>query len=242
MNYIVSCFFNTYEDPKGGGCWTPSISIMNDWYKSGTHIIDSGADFKLVVLYDELPQTFIQSFDSTYVDFIKVASYISRSPYEYRWQAYSLFLEQVDKLQDSIFFTDISDVIIASNPFSNIDQNSIYLGDEQLNKFSNSWCTERLPYYREEPCDFMNIYNTYQSETFLNAGIVGGVFQQVTLFVNYMNHYLDTLPKMPDSVTDMLLFNYVARKYFSNIVHGIPVNSVFSQQETSRTDVFFIHK
>ena len=242
MNYIVSCFFTTHIDPQSNKYWTPNTNIMSDWYKSGTHIIDSGANFKMVVLYDELPQTFIQNFNNMYIEFIKVTSYIHISPYEYRWRAYSLFLEQINKLEDSIFFTDISDVVIASDPFISINQNNIYLGDEQLNKFNNSWSIPRLVYYHQEPSDFIEIYNIFQFETFLNAGIIGGVFQQVKLFIDYMNHYLDILPKVPDSVTDMILFNYVARKYFSNIVHGIPVNSVFSQYETSRTDVYFIHK
>ena len=242
MNYLVSCFFTTYKDPQRNSYWIPDTSIIADWYKSSTHVIDSGANFKMAVLYDKLPEAFIQNFDNKYITFIKVVSQIDRSPYEYRWRAYTFFLEQITKLEDSIFFTDISDVIVVSDPFRNIDHSSIYLGDEQSNKFNNSWSLERLTYYQKEPSDFMQIYDTFQSETFLNAGIIGGGFKQVKLFIDYMNYYLDILPRVPDNVTDMLLFNYVARKHFLNLVHGTPINSVFGQYETSRTDVYFIHK
>lgn len=241
MNYIISCLFTTCIDPLRGIKWDLNPHIMDEWYNSGIKLCQTNSNIKLVVFYDELTEEFISKYNSEYIVFIQVPECGEYSPHDYRWLIYENFTENNEF--DKVFFTDISDVLIKSNPFINLDPEILYMGDEEGKLWDNEWTENRHSYYQVTLNDYNDIYFLNKKQQFLNAGILGGYRDIVLQFLNKMVEYTQiTVDGKSGSITDMLLFNYINYKYFPKRKHGAPVNSIFWKNETHREDVWFVHK
>lgn len=241
MNYIVSSLFTTCVDPLRNIKWFPSADIMDKWYKSGEKICQQNSDVKLLVFYDNLDISIINKFNPEYITFIQVEDCGDYSPHDYRWIIYQNFLEHNFDNVQNIFFTDISDVLIKQNPFTQIDNDVIYMGDEQQ-PWNNEWAEDRKYYYLDNLPPFQETYNTFKFHTFLNAGILGGNKKIVLEFLNKIVYYTNITLDKPYYTSDMIIFNYILYKYFPNKKHGFPINSNFWKNEIDRNDVWFIHK
>lgn len=243
MNYIASSLFTTCIDPIRNTKWSPSTTIMDIWYNSGVNVIKNLSETRLLVFYDQLEPSFTQKYNSEYITFIKVEDCNYYSPHDYRWLVYHDFLTNNLNGISNIFFTDISDVIIKQNPFSFIENNILYVGDEYEHPFENWWSISRIGYYLNNLKGFEKIYNEYKKSSFLNAGILGGNIGIVLEFLGLIKNYIGITLDKPYETTDMILFNYILYKYFSTRIKcGEPVNSKFKLNETYREDVWFIHK
>lgn len=243
MNYIASSLFTTCIDPIRNTKWSPSTDIMDVWYNSGVSLIQQNPNFKLLVFYDQLNPNFPQKYNPEYVTFIKVEDCNNYSPHDYRWLIYHNFISTNFIDIDNIFFTDISDVIIKQNPFLHIKNDILYIGDEYEYPWENWWSSPRIKYYLDNLGNFNEIYEKYKYFSFLNAGILGGDKNIVLKFLDLMESYIGLTLDKPYETTDMILFNYILYKYFSDkINHGEPINSKFKLNETNREDVWFIHK
>lgn len=240
MNYIASCLFTTCIDPLRGIKWDFNPQIINVWYNSGLEICKSSPNTQLIVFHDGLSSEFINQYDLNYINFIQVPECGFYSPHDYRWFIYENFTQ--NNQFNSIFFTDISDVIIASNPFLDIDDKVLYMGDEQHHTWNNEWALPRNEYYINNIEDFNLIFNSNNNGPFLNAGVLGGNKSIVLDFLQHMVRYSSTTLDKPYNTTDMILFNYVIHKHFKSIKHGAPINSIFNQHQINRKDVWFIHK
>lgn len=241
MNYIISTLFTTCVDPLRNIKWSPSSNIMDNWYYSGEKICEKNSNIKLLVFYDEIDINLLNKFNSKYITFIKVEDCGEYSPHDYRWIVYQNFIENnIDNIEN-VFFTDISDVLIKQNPFQNIEENTLYMGDE-LQPWENEWVNDRVDYYLNNFSFFTETYKKYKNQTFLNAGILGGKSKIVLEFLNKIIYYISITLDKPYYTSDMLIFNYVLYKYFPNKKHGFPVNSNFWKNEINRDDVWFIHK
>lgn len=241
MNYIASSLFTTCIDPLRNTTWSPSSDIMDSWYYSGEKICEQFNDVRLIVFYDKLDQKIIDKFNPEYISFIQVEDCGSYSPHDYRWMIYQNFLQNNKDNIKNIFFTDISDVLIKQNPFLNIDENILYMGDENQ-PWNNDWVEPRKYYYLNNLPAFSEIFEQYKSFPFLNAGILGGNIKIVSEFTDKIVHYIGLTLDKPYATSDMLIFNYVLYRYFPNKKHGFPVNSNFWKNEVDRNDIWFVHK
>ena len=241
MNYIVASIFTDCIDPQRGSKWIPTLSIVKDWVDSGITLCTQNPGIRLVVFFDSLPEDMISYLDTEYVDLIQVDPCNYLSPNEYRWAVYKQFILDSEVPIESIFFTDISDVIIRSNPFLCIEEHTLYSGDEEV-LWNTGWMVDRNPFYIANVDDYLEIFNQYKSTALLNCGIVGGTIDIVTEYLNRIVDITEHTLGKPYETTDMVNHNYVARKYFNKIVHGAPVNSVFKKFQEDREDVWFIHK
>lgn len=241
MNYIASSLFTTCVDPLRSTRWSPSSNIMDKWYYSGEKICSQYEDVKLLVFYDQLDNSILEKFNSNYITFIQVEDCGAYSPHDYRWFTYQNFLQNNKENIQNIFFTDISDVLIKQNPFLNIDENILYMGDE-TQSWDNEWVEPRKHYYLNNLPTFKEVFDQHKSSTFLNAGVLGGKVEIVSEFVDKIVHYTSLTLDKPYDTSDMLIFNYVLYKYFPNKKHGFPINSNFWKNEFDRDDVWFVHK
>jgi hypothetical protein len=243
-NYIASSIFTTCKDPaneyKEHKVNFKSLTILDQWYRSGERLCKKYNNIQMVVLYDQLSEDVMNKCNSNYIKFIKVDDCALSDPYIYRWVVYRQFLEKNAKSIENIFFTDLPDVVIKQNPFLHVNKDTLYLGD-QPEPWWRKWLKTRTMYYAQRIEDMTQIYNKWRHLDVLNAGILGGHIELVISFVNKMAEYIEKTADI-ESGTDMILFNYIARKYFNNIKHGEPVNSVFWKYQASRDDVWFIHK
>ena len=239
MNYIVSCLFTTCIDPLRGIKWNFDSRIMDNWYNSGLEICKSN-DIKLIVFHDGLTPEFISKYNPEYITFIQVPECGAHSPHDYRWFIYENFTQNNEF--DKVFFTDISDVLIKSNPFLELDPEVLYMGNEQHHTWNNDWALPRNEYYKTKLKDFTQIFESNNSGPFLNAGVLGGYRDIVLKFLKHIVEYSSITLDKPYATTDMIIFNYIIHKYFNNIKHGQPVNSVFNKNEFNREDVWFVHK
>ena len=234
MNYIASCYLTTTPDHQRG-IMTPNndVNYILNWYNSVVRL-----GLKGIIFHDDLSSNFIANFPK--MKFIKVSSSGNLQLSKYRWLIYFDFLKKNNV--KNIFFTDVMDCVVIKDPFIQKEYNnhSFFCGDED--KPFDKWFIEaasapirNLPYFEE-------VLKSNQEKKLLNCGIVGGSWAIMITFLNLMFKTIDLIKHREDQVVgDMPIFNYVAHKYFTDIIHGFPVNSVFNNFET-RNDVWFIHK
>lgn len=98
---------------------------------------------------------------------------------------------------------------------------------------------------RSKITDYAEYENTFQKETLLNCGIIGGHTPVMQDFIEKLCdiHQQYNYDNTTAYTGDMGAFNYLARTQFNNqLQHGAPVNTVFKRYENDRTDCWFRHK
>lgn len=241
MNYIAASLFTTCIDPQRGIKWNPSVKDLQDWYVSGKALCKDDPNLHLILFYDQLPQEIFKAYIGDCITFIQVEDCNYLSPHDYRWIVYRNFVENNLEEGDNIFFTDSTDVVIANNPFPHIEPSRLYSGDEEV-AWDNGWANARSPFYRRTVEDFEEIYQANRNSNLLNCGILGGSVDIVRKFLDKVYFYIELTLEKPYDTTDMVTHNYVIRKYFPDVIHGAPLNSVFKNYEYNRKDIWFIHK
>lgn len=241
MNYIVSSIFTTCIDPQNGGKWAPTYGLLQNWVESALQLKTISTNIEVAILYDRLGSDLENRLADQGVTLITVPDCNQMSPYDYRWIVYNDFLEQNKDIVQAVFFTDISDVLVKSNPFSSIVEGKLYTGDEET-FLSMNWIDARSHYYIENLEGFKEVYSKHSKDVLLNCGIVGGYTDVVLRYLVEMSALSVNTQSKPYWTTDMVAHNYVIRKYFAEAVHGEPVNSRFKRYETHRSDVWFVHK
>ena len=238
MNYIIASYLTTAIDNQRD-IYTEkdNVKYIEEWYNTLIFNKLNG-----IIFFDDLSDEFIKGFPG--VKFNKVDSIpFAMQLHDYRWFTYLSYLKNNQEIKN-VFFTDIADVKIIKDPFTQPEFNdcTLYIGDE-INKM-DSWIVRCVSEAFEIIDDYHEIINKHWEESLLNCGILGGsrgiVMRYLELFKEYTLKILDR-PTF-DKTVDMPIFNYVVWKYFyPNILHGLPVNSRFCSHENI-DNVWFIHK
>jgi hypothetical protein len=233
MNQIVSIYLTSAIDHQRGAIKSrDDMGYIQRWYDSIVRLNLNG-----VILHDDLSYGFIRNFPGvTFIKIDKVPKDVQL--YDYRWLVYFEYINSHNV--DNIFFTDISDVAVRRNPFTEIED-KLYCGDQPCTLNNNKWLLSSLidPMLMALP-DYYKIMTSDMAV--LNCGILGGEIDIVSDFLYEMCEVVNkTTNRQKTKVGDMSLFNYVLYRYFPYVIHGVPVNSVFRKYE-DRDDVWFIHK
>ena len=221
---VITAFFNNTDDPMRGVKWQPDYSLIKT-------LIDSiNGRAKLVILHDcfDLP-------DTPYVKFVKVDSY-NENPYFARWVHMRQWLSQNYSDIRRVFCVDATDVEMINLPFDDMENDLLYIGDENeilgcnwmITNHSINWLKEWM------------IKNAMS--VLLNCGLLGAdiktLMQLLTLFVSYYedNKRNQKEHGIPDlGMTDMALMNFVVRTHFTDVVvHGRKVNTVFNRYQNTK--------
>jgi len=217
--------------------------LVKDWAESIT-----AKNLQGVIFHNNFSEETCKSFENENITFIKIEHNPEYNPNVFRYFTYRDFLKKHIQQINGIFITDISDVVLVNNPFTDPlfcnNPNAIFCGDEPK-ILNNEWMIAHSEHLRNNIIDYADYENAFANETLLNCGIIGG---SAPLFFDFLQQLCEIHQNANrDNKTaytgDMGAFNYLVRtKFNEQIIHGAPVNTIFKGYENDRTDCWFRHK
>ncbi|TKB97786.1 hypothetical protein [Pedobacter cryophilus] len=219
------------------------FEIIKDWYNSIVKLQLRG-----IVFHNTFSDETINTYQNKNVSFIKVNYDGTLNANVYRYFIYKDFLEAYADKIDHLFVTDIADVEVIKNPFIEPlfvnHPEDLFCGDEP-EILANEWMQNHNTHLRNSISGFSAYEEENNAQTLLNCGIIGGSVKVMkTLMDELVNiHSTYTIHNKSPYTLDMGAFNYVARTQFSqHLQHGEPINTIFKQYQTTRSDCWFKHK
>jgi hypothetical protein len=217
--------------------------IVRAWAESLTNLKLQG-----IIFHNNFSPETCEKYQNDYISFIKTDYNPQFNPNVFRYFVYRDFLSAHEPIIESLFITDISDVVTLKNPFVQPlfteNPSSIFCGDEPK-RLNNDWMKDHATHLRNKIADYSAYENAFGNQTLLNCGIIGG----------HKSVMLDFLEKLctiherynADNKTaftgDMGAFNYLARTAFNDrLLHGAPVNTVFKAFQNADKNCWFQHK
>ena len=228
---LMTCYLNGSKDPQRNVFWTEQSKGLTDLIVS----CERNAT-PLIVFHDCLDS----ARDSKYFRYIRVPKNLKRSPLSYRWLIYQDYLEK--NHHTKFFCIDATDVRILHNPLRYMDDTKLYVGDEHGNTWKNPW-VERNNEPHIKIRDYQKLKQSNIDKILLNAGVIGGNFDNMIGLINFLCNHINTEPENPSIHTDMALVNYYVRKNCESIlVHGEPLNTKFKHFEVNSRKAWIQHK
>lgn len=220
-----------------------NFELVRKWAESITAL-----NLKGVIFHNNFTRETCLKYESDSLFFIPVDYDPLFNPNVYRYFVYRDFLQKHSHLLKNIFITDITDVVLVKNPFTDPffteNPEAIFCGDEPK-ILNNDWMNAHSAHFRKKIPDYAEYENKYGNETLLNCGIIGGSFRVFCNFIQKLCalHQQFNHDNQTQYTGDMGAFNYLARTQFNDqLKHGPPVNTVFKHYENDRSDCWFIHK
>jgi hypothetical protein len=243
-NLVMGCLITGVHDVNRDMTLSnDSYELVKDWAES-----ISAANLKGIIFHNNFSEETCKAFENETISFIKIEYNPQFNPNVFRYFVYRDFLKQHIQQINGIFITDVTDVVLVNNPFTDplyIDNPStLFCGDEPK-KLHNDWMIAHAENLRKNIADYAAYESTFSEETLLNCGIIGG---SSTLFFDFLQqlckiHQIANSENKTTYTGDMGAFNYLARKQFnSQLKYGAPINTVFKQYEIERNDCWFRHK
>ncbi len=220
------------------------FSLVKDWADS---IAQQG--LQGILFHNNFSETTCATYQNEHLIFIKVEHDTQYNPNVFRYLVYRDFLQkQANHPFESIFLTDVSDVVLLQNPFQQSlfceNKQHLFCGDEATT-LNNEWMQEHSTHLRSKIADYANYEETFREATLLNCGIVGGHFEVMQAFINQLAsiHQQHNHDNRTAYTGDMGAFNYLVRTQFQDrFFHGTPINTLFKGYESDRKDCWFRHK
>ncbi len=243
-NVIMACHITgIYDVNRSTTLPDDDYSIVKDW-------ADSIIDLKLggIIFHNNFSLETCHKYQNEYISFVKIEYDYRFNPNVYRYLIYDEYLQKQHHLLKNIFLTDISDVVLVQNPFSQPlycqNMNSIFCGDEpQI--LQNEWMQAHSEHLRNRINNYTQYEERYYNSTLLNCGIVGGNIKVMSEFISKLAtiHRLYNNDNQTAYTGDMGAFNYIIHTDFDDrYFHGMPINTEFKAYQTQRTDCWFRHK
>lgn len=243
-NYIIGCQISGVFDVNRNEILpNDDFSLLINWYNS---ILSKGLSG--IIFHNSFSEATCAKYQNDRFRFIKI-EYDSRfNPNVYRYKIYNDFLQENQNNIQSVFFTDVSDVLVLKNPFEEAlfiqNNDSIFCGDEDK-ILNNDWMNAHSEHLRNAITDYVAYELKYQNEMLLNCGIIGGSIATIKKFVQQLwaIHLKYNSDNTSQYTGDMGAFNYLARtRYLKKSIHGSPINTVFKNYDTKNSDCWFAHK
>jgi len=243
-NLVMACHITGVHDVNRNTTLAEdSYELIKDWEQSIT-----AANLQGVIFHNNFSESTCKSIENENISLIKIAYDPEYNPNVFRYFVYRDFLEQHIQQINGIFITDITDVVLVNNPFTDplFSENStaLFCGDEPK-ILHNDWMMAHAENLRKNIPDYAAYESTFGNEPLLNCGIIGG---SASLFFDFLQqlcaiHQHANRDNKTAYTGDMGAFNYLARTRFNQqLIHGAPVNTVFKQYENIRKDCWFRHK
>jgi len=243
-NVIMACHITGIYDVNR------SYTLPNDDYSLVKAWADSVIDLKLngIIFHNNFSESTCTLHQNKYVSFVRVEYDPQFNPNVFRYLIYRDFLRVHAHAIESLFVTDVSDVVALNNPFSqalfSAHPEVLFCGDEPK-RLNNPWMREHAAHLRSKIADYAAYESEFAESPLLNCGIIGGNIAVMRELIDALAFIHETYNR--DNTTaytgDMGAFNYVARiRFKERLWHGAPVNTVFKSYETDRRDCWFRHK
>ncbi len=243
-NLVMACHITGVHDVNRNTTLAhDSYELVKDWAES-----IKVANLQGLIFHTNFSEETCNRFENENISFVKIAYDPQFNPNVFRYFVYRDFLQQHLQHINGIFSTDVSDVVLVNNPFTDPlfveNPKSLFCGDEPKS-LNNEWMIAHAEHLRKNIADYAAYERAFGKETLLNCGIIGG---SASLFFDFLQqlcaiHQQANRNNETAYTGDMGAFNYLARTRFNQqLIHGAPVNTVFKQYETDRTDCWFRHK
>ncbi|MCF8321480.1 MAG: hypothetical protein K9I35_09770 [Flavobacterium sp.] len=218
------------------------FSIIENWVNSISKL-----NLQAVIFHNNFSESTVIKHQSKNLLFIRITHDERFNPNVFRYFVYNQFLNQYWDKIDSLFVTDVSDVLVLKNPFIQplfIEKfDFIFCGDEPTN-WNNEWMQLHGSHLRSRITDYLEIETEYKSHQLLNCGIIGGNISIIKSLIEsiWQLHNTYNFDNKSSYTGDMGAFNYIVRKNYSQkLLHGTPVNSEFKAYIDNGTN-WFQHK
>ena len=243
-NLVMACHITGIHDVNRNTTLPDdNYELVKDWADSV-----SAAKLKGIIFHNNFSDETCNKFQNDAISFVKVQYNPLFNPNVFRYFVYRDFLQHHQKQIKGVFITDVNDVVLVKNPFTDPlfveNPTALFCGDEPKT-LHNEWMIAHSEHLRNNISDYATYERTYATETLLNCGIIGGA---TALFFDFLQqlcaiHQVANRENKTAYTGDMGAFNYLARTQFNEqIIHGRPVNTIFKAYETDRTDCWFRHK
>lgn len=223
---VVTAYLATKPDcQRGRFVAKDDYGYMRHWYESLTACRLMG-----VILHDSLSVSFVRRFETSSVQFAKVRPSTQFSLNDERFFLFHQWLRQNPCRK--VFLTDLSDVFFKGDPFVLVKERKLYVGSETTRTRQNGWMKRK----------YKRFYGgvLYPNEVVLNAGIVGGWYDDVLRFLSDLVTEIGRLDTRDNC--NMVAFNRVIRSSGYDFVTGYPLHSRFKKDGSHATDARIIHK
>ena len=243
-NLVMGCLITGVHDVNRNMTLTnDTYELVKEWAESIT-----AANLKGIIFHNNFSDETCKSFENDTISFIKIDYDSQFNPNVFRYFVYRDFLEHHIHQINGIFITDVTDVVLINNPFTDplFIENpfSLFCGDEPKSLL-NDWMIAHAENLRKNIPDYAAFESSFGDNTLLNCGIIGG---SAPLFFDFLQqlcsiHQYANRENKTAFTGDMGAFNYLARTQFNKqLIHGAPVNTIFKQYEIERNDCWFRHK
>jgi len=230
-NVILTSYFNYCADPQRRKRWSAQITELMP-------LINSCIENKqqLIIFND----CFVDSINSPYISFVKTLPSKTHSPNVYRWIVYWEWMQRNEF--NKVWMVDSTDVELLKDPFKILKQGLLYCGDEYEMITDNRWMRNTQERFFRIP-DYRSTIEENANKRLINCGLVGGCYDLITdLIEKWAGIHKEKTRGLMYS-TDMAIFNYVARKYFNDVlVHGEKINTKFKGFEENNKIALWKHK
>jgi hypothetical protein len=211
---VLACYFAGVPDvQRNGAAWDADLLNIRKLQRS---VERQGLEFVLIHNCFDLPN--------------RVE--ISSSPYFERWLHEWRYLRDRRDI-NNVFVVDATDVDLVNNPFTQMVDGRLYVGDENHN-LNNPWLLTR----HREPMVHDYLLR-HPDKQLLNCGVVGGNRKLVMAVCRdiYQYHF-----EHPQDQTEMGVFNYLMHSKYAEIIeYGRHVTSLFKKYEKAPNG-WFRHK
>lgn len=222
LNHVViTTYYAKFPDPQRGVNFDADIKNCTDL------VVSCNKKSKLVILTD-CDHTIQNSYTEIVSDECRV------NPYFQRWISIGRYLKSHPEI-DQVFCTDATDVIMLKNPFMQMRNKALYVGDEPMEIKKCSWLRNNHRHHLFRRSNEFRL-------PLLNAGLVGGFRKEVISFCDMMEDVYNKTKGM-HQLTDMAALQHICyeRILQKNIIHGQQVNTVFKANEINDVS-WFKHK
>jgi hypothetical protein len=241
---VMACHITgVYDVNRNTTLQDDDYSLVKDW-------ADSVAAFKLqgIIFHNNFTGETCEKYTNEYISFVKIDYNAQFNPNVYRYFVYRDFLRQYSNEIESVYVSDISDVVVLKNPFIQplFIENplSLFCGDEPK-LLNNEWMKDHANHLRSNISDYAQYEEDFKNAVLLNCGIIGGRFPVMFEFIEKLCtiHAQYNKNNTTAYTGDMGAFNYLVRTQFNDhILHGAPINTEFKAYEMDREDCWLRHK
>ncbi len=217
--------------------------LVRDWAESITAL-----DVHGVLFHNNFSETTRARYQNEHLTFVQVTHDSRFNPNVFRYLVYRDFLREHAGQIDSLFVTDVTDVVMVRNPFVQplfmTNPTTIFCGDEPK-ILANDWMHDHATHLRSQISDYADYEAEFASATLLNCGIIGGNLAVMQPFIEQLAaiHETHNRDNKTPYTGDMGAFNYLVRSRFNDqVFHGPPVNTEFKAYQNERQDCWFRHK
>ena len=243
-NLVMACLITGVHDVnRNMTLKNDSYQLVKDWADSIT-----AANVKGIIFHNNFSEETCKFLENDSISFMKIEYESQFNPNVFRYFVYRDFLMHHINQINGIFITDVTDVVLVNNPFTDPlfieNPSSLFCGDEPKS-LHNDWMIAHAENLRKNISDYAAYESTFGNETLLNCGIIGGSASLLFDFLKQLCaiHQHANSNNKTAYTGDMGAFNYLARTAFNEqLIHGAPVNTVFKEYENNRNDCWFRHK